>query len=253
MAIRAILPSLDQAPEALREHYTEREGKFVLNVEAVDGYALEDVTGLKSALGAERTKREQLERDVVKYKDIDPDKARSALAKLAELGDLDPTKEADKIANTRFEAAKSQLLEKHQAEVGQRDERIGMLTSTLDDLLRRQRATAALAAAKGNVDLLLPHVLSATRTVEKDGKFAVEVIDGAGNIRIGDGKGTPMDLDALVSEMRSSPTFKAAFEGEGHGGGGKKPDGNPTGAKANLGGTPEERRVAIAAKYGLTE
>lgn len=253
MAIKAILPSLDQAPEALREHYTEQDGKFFLSVEAVDGYALENVNGLKSALGAERTKREQLERDVVKFKDIDPDKARTALAKLQELGDLDPTKEADKIANTRFEAAKAQLLEKHQGEIGQRDERIGMLTSTVDDLLRRQRATAAIAAAKGSVDLLLPHVLAATRTVEKDGKFAVEVVDPLGNIRIGDGKGTPMDLDALVTEMRSSATFKAAFEGEGHGGGGKQHDKITGPAAGDMGGDRNARQAAIRAKFGLTE
>ena len=253
MAIKAILTALDQAPEALREHYTEKDGKFVLSVEAVDGYSLEDVSGLKSALGAERTKREQYERDVIKFKDLDPDKARAALAKLAELEGIDPTKEADKIANSKFEAAKAQLLEKHSTEIGQRDERNKFLTGAVDNLLREQRATAALAAAKGNVEVLLPHILSATRTVEKDGKFVVEVIDKAGNIRIADAKGTPMDLDALVAEMRESKTFAANFEGDGQGGGGKQPDGHKTYTKGDFGGNPTDRRAAIAAKFGLTE
>lgn len=253
MALKAILTALDQAPEALREHYTERDGKFVLGVEPVDGYSLEDVTGLKSALGAERTKREQYERDVIKFKDLDPDKARAALAKLAELEGIDPTKEADKIANSKFEAAKAQLLEKHQGEISQRDDRNAFLTSTVDNLLREQQATAALAAQKGNVEVLLPHILGATRTVEKDGKFVVEVIDKAGNIRIADAKGTPMDLTALVAEMRESKTFAANFEGDGQGGGGKQPDGHKTFAKGNAGGTPEERRAYFASKLGLNE
>jgi hypothetical protein len=46
MAIKAILEKLDDAPEALREHYTEKDGKFILSASnPVGGYALEDVTG----------------------------------------------------------------------------------------------------------------------------------------------------------------------------------------------------------------
>ena len=40
MAIKAILDKLDDAPEALREHYTEKDGKFVLGVEPVGNYAI---------------------------------------------------------------------------------------------------------------------------------------------------------------------------------------------------------------------
>lgn len=255
MAIKAILDKLDDAPEALREHYAEKDGKFVLGVESVGGYALEDVTGLKSALGAERTSREALERQVVKFKDLDPEKARDALTKLAEFEKLDPTAEADKIANTKFEAAKTQLLEKHGSELGSRDERIGHLTKTVDVLVREQRATAAIADAKGSVDLLLPHVLSATRTVEKDGKFITEVVDAAGNVRIGDAQGNPMTIAALVAEMRESDRFARAFDGDGQSGSGAEHNNSGGGASgpANWGGDPSERRAAIAKKFGLKE
>ena len=253
MAIKAIVTKLDDAPEALREHYAEKGGKFVLSVDAVDGFALEDVSGLKTALGKERTQRERLEQDVVKFKDLDPDRARTALTELEELKKLDPSKEADKIANTKFEAAKAQLIEKHGADLKAKDDRIGVLTGAVDSLVREQRATAAIAAAKGSVDLLLPHVLKNTRTVEKDGRFLVEVVDADGNVRIGDGKGTPLDLDGLVAEMRASDTFARAFDGEGHSGSGKQQDA-PGGArtKGSFGGTREERQAAIASKFGLS-
>lgn len=251
MALKAILDSIDQAPEAFRSEYTEKDGKFLLSVEAVGGYALEDVSGLKSALGKERTTREGLEKQVVKFKDLDPDKALAALTELEELKKLDPASEADKIANTKFEAAKSQLLDKHQGEIKGLSDRNGFLSGTIDGLVREQRATAAIANAKGSVDLLLPHVLKNTRTVEKDGKFAVEVIDAAGNIRIADGQGNAMTIDDLVAEMRKTETYARAFDGDGHTGSGKQHEhgGGTSATKGNFGGTREERTAAIAARF----
>ena len=222
MTLKAIIDNIESAPEAVREFYTEKDGKFVLSVEPAGGYALEDVSGLKSALGKERTTRETLEKQVVKFKDIDPEKALEAMARLEELQAIDPNKEADKIADSKFNAAKAQLLEKHGNELKSRDERVKHLSGTIDNLLREQRATTALAEAKGAVELLLPHVLKNTRTVEKDGKFEVEVIDSEGNVRI-DGKGNNMSIKDLVAEMRQSEVFGRAFEASGVNGTGKAP------------------------------
>ena len=232
--LKAIVETVDGLPDAVKDYYKQGEdGKFVLAVEPVNGYALENVEGLKSALGKERTTREKLERDVVKFKDIDPDKAREALAKLDELATIDPKKEADKIANTKFEAAKAQLLEKHGGEIATRDERITHLTKTVESLMIDQVATAALAEAKGSVELLLPHVRAHTRVKEADGKFGVEVIDKDGNARIANAKGEPMTIKDLIAEMKQSDVFGRAFEASGHSGTGKVPS-NGTGGTGQL-------------------
>ena len=252
MALKAILASLDGIDDAVKAFYVEKDGKFILDVETVEGFALEDVSGLKTALGKERTARENAERLTAAFKDIDPAKAKEALAKVEEWGNLDPSKEADKIANSKFEAAKAQLLEKHTGELTSRDDRIGHLTKTMESLLIDQAATAALAEAKGSVDLLLPHVRAHTRVKEVDGKFVVEVVDKDGNAKIADSKGTPMDIKGLVAEMRQSDTFGRAFEGNGQSGTGKQPGNGGGGmppAKGNFGGTREERAAAIAAKF----
>ncbi|WP_156137627.1 hypothetical protein [Methyloceanibacter caenitepidi] len=258
MALKAVIEKLEDVSEGLREEYRPgtadegKEGKFVLNVESVEGYALEDVNGLKTALGKERTQREKLERDVVKFKDLDPDKARAALEELEELKKIDPNKEADKIANSKFEAAKAQLLEKHNGEIASRDERIGHLAGTVQQLLVDQVATAALAEAKGAVDLLLPHVQRHTRVKETDGKFVVEVVDGEGNARIADSKGTPMGIKDLISEMKASDTFGRAFDASGQSGSGMQGSAGGPGAgpqKGSFGGSPEERRDAIKSKF----
>jgi hypothetical protein len=253
MSLKAIVETIDVVPEAARGFYQEQDGKFILQVEPVDGFALEDVAGLKSTLGKELTLRKKLEKDVLKFKDIDPDKARDALAKLEELGSLDPAKEADKIANTKFEAAKAQLLERHNGELQTRDGKIGKLTKTVENLLIDQAATAALAEAKGSVDLLLPHVQRHTRVRENDdGSFVVEVVDKAGNARIGNGRGDPMTIKELVQEMRQSDAFGRAFEGSGQSGSGTRPNsggGNPGGRITwdDLQGTTPAQRAKRAA------
>lgn len=247
MALKAIVEKLEDVAEPMREHYRAgtadegTEGKFVLGVEAVSGFTLENVDGLKSALGKERTRADKAEGLTVKFKDLDPDKARAAMTELEELKKLDPSAEADKIANTKFEAAKAQLLEKHASELTERDERNKHLSSTVESLLIDAAATAALAEAKGSVELLLPHVKSHTRVKEVDGKFVVEVVDKDGNGRIGDAKGTPMDIKGLVAEMRQSSTFARAFDGSGQSGGG-------TQAGQGTGGTGDLKRSQMTAK-----
>ena len=240
MALKAVIDSIDDLDEGQQSLYREitddgdLKGKFILDVEPAHGLNLENVDGLKSALGKERTAREKLERDVVKFKDIDPDKARDALAKLEELSEIDPEKEADKIANTKFEAAKKQLVEKHGQALEEREDRIKALSGQIDNLIREQRATTALAAEKGSVDLLLPHVLNMTRTVERDGKWDVEVVDRDGNVRI-DGNGKNMTIEGLVAEMKQpGSAFERAFDASGQSGSGKQPGKQSPGGSGQL-------------------
>lgn len=255
MSLKALLDKVEDAPEAVRGFYEKNEetGKFHLKVDPVDGFALEDVNGLKTALGKERSTRERLERDIVKFKDIDPEKARSALEELEELKKLDPNKEADKIATSKVEAAKAQLLEKHTSEIKERDERNAVLQREVERLLIDAAATSALAEAKGSVELLLPHVRAHTRVKEVEGgKFTVEVVDKDGNAKIADAKGTPMDIKGLVAEMRQSDAFGRAFEGSGQSGSGSNGSGSGGGGggqKGNFGGSREERAAAIRAKF----
>ena len=102
MALAAITT---EAPKGFEEHYTKLDdGRFRLNVEASDGYALEDISGLKSALSKERANRESLERKVSDLGDLDPAEARKAMQELEELRQLDPRAEADKLAQAKIDA-----------------------------------------------------------------------------------------------------------------------------------------------------
>lgn len=232
--LKAIVDSLDGLSDDLKSAYEEKDGKFFLKVEPVDGYALEDVSGLKNTLSKEMTTRKNLEKIANKFKDLDPDYVANALKELDELKKIDPEKEVDRLVNTKLEAHKTQLVAKHEEELNSERAKSEKYRRKIEDLLRDQVATQHIAEMKGSVKLLLPHVRAFTRVVEENDDFRVEVIDQAGNVRIGDSKGSPMSIADLIREMRESEEFGRAFEGDGTSGTGKVPSGG--------GGTPSLRR-----------
>ena len=95
MGLKAVIESLDDVAEPLREHYTESDdGTFRLDAEGV-----EDVSGLKSALKKERDAAKTALSELKRFKGLDPDEARAAQEKLeklqkkAEGGDDDAAKQ----------------------------------------------------------------------------------------------------------------------------------------------------------------
>jgi hypothetical protein len=222
MALKAKLPNLNGLPEAIQALYRQEGETFILDVEPADGFALEDVTNLKSALGRQKTEIDSLKTKVASFGDIDPDKAKTALKKLEELGTLDPAE----LAKERIKVAIQQQQEQFNTQLSAKDQELNTLTQHLTTVMVDQAATAALAAKGGNVRLLLPHVKSMARVVKgDDGKFGVQVVDGAGHPRIVASKNgtTNMTLEELVAEMSASQDFAAAFTSQSRSGGGSNP------------------------------
>lgn len=220
---------------------------MVLDVSAVNGYGLDNVEALKSNLGREKTRADNAESAAAAFKDLPKDAAKR-LERLAELEKLDPTAEADKIATQKFEAAKAELIAKHEEEKKPLQQRAETLFSELDKAKRVQAATAAIVEEGGNPDVLLPHVLSSTKFVEKDGKFDVSVVDGEGNVRIGDSNGGPMSLKQLVAEFKSKDAFAPLFSASGKSGGGAT-GGTGTGGAAPTGKKKSEMDLNSRAQF----
>ena len=254
-ALKAILENLDSVEEGVKPLYVQKDGKYVLDVEASEGFELANVGALQSALSSERSIRGSVEKELKKFGSnwdekekkwvhtIDPTKAKQALEKYDQFKSFDPNKEADKIADAKVTAAKEGLIAQYSSEIETRDGRIGLLTTTVEDLLITQTARADIIAAKGSPELLLPHIAKMTRVSEKDGKFLVEVLDKEGNVRIGDTKGNPMTIAQLVEEMRGSDVFGRAFEGDGTTGTGKAPHtGGGNGPLKRSQMTPQQKR-----------
>lgn len=225
MALKLSVDSLDGIDEAIRPLYAEKDGKFVLQVDGV-----EDTGGLKTALKAERKRADDAEKQRKAWEKIgkSPDEIEELLEAQRRLEEERATKAGE------WDKLKAQMNEKHQGELTKKDESISSLRSALERHLVDAAATAAIAAADGMPELLLPHVQRHVRVVEENGHFTVKVVDAKGDPRV-NGKGDLLTISDLVSEMKTSDIFGRAFKGSGHTGSGMQP--GPGG-----GGNPPNKR-----------
>lgn len=246
MPLELTVESLDGLSEALSSLYVEREGKYHLDVSGV-----EDTTGLKSALDKER----RTARDATRAKDR-WERLGKTPEEIEALLQANEQATEDKAAKAgEWDSLKSQLNERHAAELKTRDEANGKMRTTLERYLVSAEATREIAAQKGSPDLLLPHVERQAKVIEEDGEFVVRIIDARGNVRI-DAKGDPLAIADLVAEMKKNETFGRAFEGSGLTGGGT-PHGQGGGGasksmpKAEFDRLPAKERAAKMAE-GVT-
>jgi hypothetical protein len=240
MALKALVSKeeYDALDGTIRAEYKAQGDRFIIDVVAVDGRNLEDVSALKSSLSSERTMRERQE-SILKswgvkevkdeagkitgwdYGDLKPDVVKKAMTKLAELEKIDPKTEAGKIAEQQIEAAKRALTTTHETAIGEKDTKILVLDKALDEALVDSAITAALAdgEVKGNSTLLTPLMRKHVVRKEAEGKFTVVVVDVAGNPKV-NGKADPMSVKEFALELREDKQYAGAFEGSGHSGGG---------------------------------
>lgn len=260
MALKAVIDKLEDVAEGVRGEYRAAntndgetlKGKFILDVTALGGLGLENVEGLKSALGKERRRADDAEGKVKGFGDLDPAKTVAALAELEDLKKLDPKKEADKLAEVKVQAATQAMKADHEKVLGDEKKRSAGYREQVGKLLVDNVATSALTEHKGSVELLLPIIKSNTRLKETDSGFEVEVVDVSGNVRFGkDAK--PMTVAELVADLKADAKFGRAFDASGKSGSGTPQ--NPNGGMPKSGSsgydaskTRAERVAAIDAK-----
>lgn len=193
--LKAIVDSLDSVPEALRGEYMRKDGKFFLQVEAIDGYALEDVTGLRKVLDEVKAERGKLRKDF----DAVDGEAGSLKRKIAELEASQDAKAADKV-----EKLKADLQELHKQEIEKvTSERDGLLKSFEHSELT-QKATQALVAkgfTENGIKLLIKtEIPSQAKLVKTDSGYNVAIFNEKGLERSGKNGGSMM-LEELADEL----------------------------------------------------
>jgi hypothetical protein len=236
MALKAIVDAeeLQTIPEAIQKEYTERDGAFYLNVAPVtmkdaEGkerkLALEDVTGLKDALAAERTRAETLERTVKTFEGIDdPKAAKEALAKVKEWGEVPPDEKVKK----QLEATKEQLESRYRGEIETLTRRVGEQQAANEKLQQESSRlvldnAASAALSKVGVlpeahNMMVEQIRqnARCRKVEANGRtrYVVEIFDDRGNVRITNNSNStdPMGIEELAKEMKAGQ-YAFAFKG----------------------------------------
>lgn len=234
--------SLDGVDEPFRTLYEPDGDKFRLKVEGV-----EDTGGLKNALSAERRRAADLEKQTKAWKNLG--KTPEEIAELVEAAEQKAQTEAER--KGEWDKLRVQMNDKHALDLKAKDEKISAYQKRLNAELVDARATAAIAAQKGVPDLLLPHV---QRQVKVDEDFNVIVVDAKGDPRV-NGKGEPLSITDLISEMKENEVYGRAFEGSGHSGSGTRPNngggGTPPGqAKSKADLKDRSKRAAFVDAHG---
>jgi len=223
MPFKAVISDLTSVDEAHRGLYRKVEdpaspanGKFILDVEPVEGFDLAPVSNLLSALREERERSERAERQAKAWEGLNPDEVKKRLEREERLSKIDPTKEADRLATEKVEAYKSTAQAEIAALKAKSETREKSLLDQIRNLLLTSQAQAMIAKHKGNATVLLPHVTSRARVREKDdGTFVVEVLDERGGVRIKDASGAAFSIEDLVVEMRGTKDFGVLFATDG--------------------------------------
>lgn len=208
-------------PEPRRGDYVERDGRYWLDVEAVGDVNLEDVGGLRRAHEEQKGKRREAEARLEAFKDLDPAKAREAIAALA-AGDAGKGKGAVEAARAEFEA-------KLKSEIEPRDARIAKLI----EQSRRAATVAAIAKAGGSADLLYGAISNRIKAIDENGELVFAVLNEQGHeaeTRVA-GKTGRMGVEEFVGSLKTDARYAPAFAGSGpSGSGGAGPNrgaGNP--------------------------
>lgn len=198
--------SLDAVPEALREHYTERNGKFVPKF----------VVGLLNNRDDLLKENKSFKDFKSQYEGIDPKKYKEMLDKQ----EADERKRNEEAGN--WQALQQQMATKHQQEMDAAKGVSDRLRQSLEKHLIDAALTSAITSgtAPGIPELLLPHMKQHLKVVEENGEFHAVVVDATGNPRIANAKGEPMTLPQLVDEFRKNEIFARCFNAPQIGGSG---------------------------------
>lgn len=233
----------DELPESLRASAKEVNGKFVVS-ELPAGVAIENVQGLKNALGNERGTVKILAdkcrefgwtmgADGAKWsaEGLPPVEAAKALESLKS-GTLKSPKE--------IEDYKAQLTASYEQEKQKGTALTSKLRSQLEAVLIDQAATAALSKAGGGGSLraLLPLAKQAAKVEESaDGSLRVVLYGTDGRQRFSSkngAAGAAMSFEEFAEELRESQDLRPLFVTKATGGSGAASQGGGTARTAGV-------------------
>lgn len=238
MALAYEVESLDDVPEPLRDQYSEKDGRFVLEVQGAVP---------KAKLDEFRDNNIALMEQVKRYEGIDPDR-------VAELERDQKDRERRKAEERgEYERLLGETKEQYEARIAKKDEELSATRNQLKELVRDQRLKAELLDAglrQGTLDVATAYAAKYVQTdTDQDGKLQTVVVDDDGKPRLNDA-GDPMSLGEFVGWFSETDAGLALFESglrKGSGAAGNNAGGGATSKKKRSEMTPAEKSAWIAA------
>lgn len=173
MKIKAILKNLEDAPQAMREFYEEKDGVYILAIEGVQEHP--DVTGLKKALDDEKEFRRKRTKEL--------EEANKKLERVPDDFDIDEynrLKDSDggKV-DEKLKEQRERLTAQHKKELEKKDQEIRERDELINSQVKMSTLRKALTEAK-----IAPHFQGAVEamfsqrlTIEGKGQDAQVLLD----------------------------------------------------------------------------
>lgn len=241
MSLASTIESLDEVPEALREHYTPRGGKFVLDT---DGDPR--VVSARREAQEERKKRQELEARLKAYGDLKPEDV-DALKTRRKRDDDDEETASQRMQRLRDELDRT----KRDSDLSMR-EREAELARMKSELVLERIGTRIRSVAQTRVEpwAIEDAVLNGMRVFRQDEAGKIVAYDG--EERLLSKSGDDLTMDEWLEGMRSSRPgwFGSGGGGTGNTGGGAQHQGGGNGQsrarpKQRSLMTPQEASQAI--------
>jgi hypothetical protein len=251
---------IDDVPEAFRGMYMTEEGKDGASMNEVLAKRISDLGGLTTSLQAERKAKTQLEKAVRRWETLGatPDEVAAKIKSWEEFGETPDAirhtiSEKDRLIHEKGDIGKQieQMRGAHSNELNKvKDSHKKELETAQGEARKFRKAMeqekidsallTEITRQRGIAKLILPIAQHHIRVVEDNGKFEPRVIDRDGDVRV-NGKGEPMSVADLISEMKNDAEIAYAFDAEGRAGSGTTP------------GTTTRRGVSGAQTYTLSQ
>jgi len=230
MPLKLTVDKLEDVPEALRENYQEKDGKFILAVDGLEDNAAAQKT-IENLRRVERERTAEIEKtrkEIATWKKFgkSQEDIEKALSRLDELEEKNLENKGD------FETLKAQLVEKTQEQLKKSEKRAADAEAKATQIEREREQERlesvlkdAIAAGKGKLRALMPIVKQFVEIRREDGAIKYVVIDDNKEPRRnleGPRAGEPMTIAELIADLADQEEYAGNFVGTGNSGGGAR-------------------------------
>ena len=229
MAIKAILETLDGVEDSLKTHYVEKDGKFFLEVNEVDGFTLENTKNLRSALSKERSDKEEALRSVKAFGDLTPDEVKSAMEKAKDFENMTPKEQVDKLVEERTAGIKTKL----ESDMSALQNDYDRLKTNAENTFINSAIQNAISKSEGKVvpgaaDMLIKSIRESVAVSGEGDSASLKILNEKGEPRISakPGESGDMGLQEFVDSYASNKDFAFLYQGSGQSGSGPTNQGN---------------------------
>lgn len=227
MALPLIVDSIDKIPEAVRGEYTEKDGKFHLNI---DGELPDpnESSALRKALENSRRVEKELQKKVAKWEKLG--KSDEEIAELLRATEEAERKKAE--ADGDHQKILKQLQDKWEKERAELESELNAARASERNAIIGTSVMSALTkagATEEGIDLLPSQLAARIKYETEDGKRVLKIMQADGETPMaGSGKDGTATFDDLVKE--ATMKWPSLFKGDGQSGSGKRPDAGAGGA-----------------------